>query len=76
MPHSSDPEQNAWEKAVNAKQSMILAAGLLLALSGGPSMSEEKSRQHIQIAEIVVDPTQIDSYKSAVTEQIKAAIRL
>ena len=39
-------------------------------------MSEEKSRQHIQIAEIVVDPTQIDSYKSAVTEQIEAAIRL
>ena len=39
-------------------------------------MSEEKSQQHIQIAEIVVDPSQIDSYKSAVTEQIEAAIRL
>ena len=39
-------------------------------------MSEEKSQQHIQIAEIVVDPAQLDSYKSAVTEQIEAAIRL
>ena len=55
---------------------MIFAAGLLLALSGGPAMSEEKSQQHIQIAEIVIDPAEIDSYKSAVTEQIEAAIRL
>ncbi|HSI12246.1 MAG TPA: putative quinol monooxygenase [Chthoniobacter sp.] len=39
-------------------------------------MSEEKSKQHIQIAEIVVDPAQLDSYKSAVAEQIEAAIRL
>ena len=61
---------------MNAKQSMILAAGLLLALSGGLAMSEEKSQQHIQIAEIVIDPTQVDRYKSAVTEQIEAAIRL
>ena len=61
---------------MNAKQSMILAAGLLLALSGGPAMSEEKSQQHIQIAEIIIDPTQFDSYKTAVTQQIEAAIRL
>ena len=39
-------------------------------------MSEEKSQQHIQIAEIVVDPAQLDTYKAAVTEQIEAAIRL
>jgi quinol monooxygenase YgiN len=39
-------------------------------------MSEEKSAQHIQIAEIVIDPAQLDSYKSAVAEQIEAAIRL
>ena len=39
-------------------------------------MSEEKSKQHIQIAEIVVDPAQLDNYKFAVAEQIEAAIRL
>jgi quinol monooxygenase YgiN len=56
---------------------MILGVtALYLALSGGPAMSEEKSKQHIQIAEIVVDPAQLDSYKSAVAEQIEAAIRL
>ena len=39
-------------------------------------MSEKKSAQHIQIAEIAVDPAQLDGYKSAVAEQIEAAIRL
>ncbi len=39
-------------------------------------MCQEKSPQHIQIAEIVVDPAQLDNYKAAVAEQIEAAIRL
>ena len=51
-------------------------ATLLFVLSGAPAMSEEKSVQHIQIAEIVVDPAQLDRYKSAVAEQIETAIRL
>ena len=59
-----------------AKQFMIFGATLLFVLSGAPAMSEEKSPQHIQIAEIVVDPAQLDAYKAAVTEQIEAAIRL
>ena len=59
-----------------AKQFMIIGATLLFLLSGAPAMSEEKSPQHIQIAEIVVDPAQLDAYKAAVTEQIEAAIRL
>ena len=61
---------------MNAKQFMIFGAALFFALSGAPAMSEEKSPQHIQIAEITVDPAQLDSYKAAVTEQIEAAIRL
>jgi quinol monooxygenase YgiN len=59
-----------------AKQLMISATTLIFVLSGAPAMSEEKSAQHIQIAEIVVDPAQLDSYKSAVAEQIETAIRL
>ena len=59
-----------------AKQWMITGTTLLFLLSGAPAMGEEKSKQHIQIAEIVVDPAQLDAYKSAVIEQIEAAIRL
>ena len=62
---------------MSVRQFMILGVtALFLVLSGAPAMSEEKSKQHIQIAEIVVDPAQLDSYKSAVAEQIEAAIRL
>ena len=61
---------------MNAKQFTIFGAALLLVLSGASAMGEEKSQQHIQIAEIVVDPAQLDSYKSAMAEQIEAAIRL
>jgi quinol monooxygenase YgiN len=62
---------------MSAKRYMIFGVtALFLLLSGAPAMSEEKSKLHIQIAEIVVDPAQLDSYKSAVAEQIEAAIRL
>jgi quinol monooxygenase YgiN len=61
---------------MTAKQLMITGATLVFVLSGAPATSEEKSVQHIQIAEIVVDPAQLDRYKSAVAEQIEAAIRL
>ena len=58
------------------KQFMIIGATLLFLLSGAPTMSEENSSQHIQIAEIAVDPAQLDASKAAVIEQIEAAIRL
>ena len=61
---------------MSVRQFMILVTTLSLVLSGAPAISEEKPKQHIQIAEIVVDPAQLDSYKSAVAEQIEAAIRL
>jgi quinol monooxygenase YgiN len=39
-------------------------------------MSEDRPQQHIQIAEIELDPVQLDTYRAAVMEQIEAAIRL
>jgi quinol monooxygenase YgiN len=61
---------------MGARRTMILGAALLLVLSGAPAVSNQKTPQHIQIAEIAVDPAQLDSYKAAVAEQIEAAIRL
>ena len=60
---------------MSARRIAMLEAALLLVLSGVPAMSEQ-SPQHIQIAEIAVDPAQLDNYKAAVAEQIEAAIRL
>ena len=62
---------------MSVRQFMILGVtALFLVLSGAPAISEQKSKLHIQIAEIIVGPAQLDSYKSAVSEQIEAAIRL
>jgi quinol monooxygenase YgiN len=61
---------------VNAKLFLILGVTLLPALFGAAAMGEEMLQQYIQIAEIEVDPAQLDGYKAAVKEQIEAAIRL
>ena len=61
---------------MNAKQVLTFGVTLFLALFGVAPMGEAMAQQHIQIAEIEVDPAQLESYKSAVQEQIEAAIRL
>ena len=59
---------------MNAKQFVIFGATLFLALFGAEAMGEAMAQRHIQIAELEVDPAQLESYKGAV--QIEAAIRL
>jgi quinol monooxygenase YgiN len=64
-------------KTMKPTPSLILAVCLFLLTSfGGSAMGEEPSQQHIQIAEIDVDPAQLAAYKAAVAEQIEAAVRL
>jgi quinol monooxygenase YgiN len=60
---------------MNAKR-ILIGIALFSTLFGAVAMSEERPRQHIQIAEIEVDPTQLDNYKAAAAEQIEAAVRL
>jgi quinol monooxygenase YgiN len=61
---------------VNANRTFGFWAALIVVLMGAPALSQDKLEQHIQIAEIVVDPAQLENYKAAVAEQIEAAIRL
>jgi quinol monooxygenase YgiN len=61
---------------MNAKRFLIPGVAFFLALFGAVAMSEERPQQYVQIAEIEVDPAQLDSYKAAATEQIEAAVRL
>jgi len=60
---------------MNAKRILIIGMALF-SMFGAVAMSEQRTQQHIQIAEIDVDPAQLDSYEAAVAEQIEAAIRL
>ena len=61
---------------MNVKHVLIISMALLFAVLGSPARGQEVDQRHIQIAEIEVDPAQLDSYKAAVQEQIDAAIRL
>ena len=61
---------------MNANRAFGFWAALIVVLMGAPALSQDKLEQHIQIAEIVVDPAQLENYKAAVAEQIEAAIRL
>jgi quinol monooxygenase YgiN len=61
---------------MNAKRFLIPGVIFFFALFGAVAMSEERPQQYVQIAEIEVDPAQLDSYKAAVREQIEAAVRL
>jgi quinol monooxygenase YgiN len=61
---------------MNAKRFRSLCIPLFFTLFGAAAMSEDRPQQHIQIAEIEVDPAQLDGYKAAATQQIEAAVRL
>src|SRR5262245_30332564 len=61
---------------MTAKQVLTFGVTLFLALFWVAPMGEAIAQQHIQIAAIEVDPTQLERYKAAVQEQIEAVIRL
>jgi len=61
----------------NFKQLLILGASMLsLPLSSQADAADAPQDRYVQIAELEIDPTQLDRYKAAVEEQIEAAIRL
>ena len=61
---------------MNTKQLFVLgAASMLAAALGGGAVAQQSDGQYVQIAEIEIDPLQLDAYRAAVQEQIDAAIR-
>jgi quinol monooxygenase YgiN len=60
---------------IGVKQLLIVGASVLASAFSGSASSQETEAQYVQIAHIEVDPAQLESYRSAVREQIDAAIR-
>jgi quinol monooxygenase YgiN len=60
---------------MDAKQLFIFSASMLASAVPPAAHGEEAQRRFVQIAEIEVDPAQIENYRAAVNEQIEAAIR-
>jgi quinol monooxygenase YgiN len=64
------------EDDMNARQLLVLGAATLASSLVGPAVAEEKREPYVRVAEIEIDPAQLEPYKAAVKEQIEAAIRL
>jgi len=61
---------------MDAKQFLVLGASMLAASLTGPVAAQDPHQPYVRVAEIEIDPSQIEPYKAAVKEQIEAAVRL
>ena len=61
---------------MDAKQLMVLGVSVLASFFGDSAMGEESKVPYVRVAEIEIDPVQLEPYKAAVKEQIEAAVRL
>jgi quinol monooxygenase YgiN len=60
---------------MDTKQLLILGASVL-AWPLGSSTTAQGKDPYVRVAEIEIDPAQLEPYKAAVKEQIEAAVRL
>jgi quinol monooxygenase YgiN len=60
---------------MNTKQLFVLGASMLASALIGGAVAQQADGQYVQVAEIEIDPAQLDAYRAAVQEQIDAAIR-
>jgi quinol monooxygenase YgiN len=63
------------EIKTDARQLVILGV-TIMATSGTPSFAQDSKEPYVRVAEIEIDPAQLDAYKIAAREQIEAAVRL
>jgi quinol monooxygenase YgiN len=61
---------------MNAKQLLTLGAASLATLLCRGALAQEVSVNYVQVAEIEIDPAQLESYEAAVKEHIDTAIRV
>nr|WP_236843489.1 putative quinol monooxygenase [Bradyrhizobium icense] len=45
-------------------------------MASAPAFAQDSREPYVRVAEIEIDPGQLESYKAAVNEQIEAAVRL
>jgi quinol monooxygenase YgiN len=60
---------------MDTKQVLVVAA-TMLATMGASAFGQQAREPYVRVAEIEIDPSQLEAYKAAVKEQIEAAIRL
>lgn len=61
---------------MNTKQLLVIGASVLTASLCCGAVAEEMQGQYVQVAEIEIDPAQLEDYRAAVREQIETAVRV
>jgi quinol monooxygenase YgiN len=61
---------------MDARQFLILGVSILGSALCEPAVAAEVDRRYVQVAELDIDPAQLESYEAAVKEQIETAIRV
>ena len=59
---------------MDARQLLVLGATMVATL-GAPAFGQDTREPYVRVAEIEIDPTQLEAYKAAVKEQIEAAVQ-
>ena len=60
---------------MDARQLLLVGATMIASLSA-PAVAQDTKEPYVRVAEIEIDPAQLDAYSAAVKEQIEAAVRL
>jgi quinol monooxygenase YgiN len=61
---------------MNTRHLLLVGMSVLASAVCGAAAAQEMQDQHVQIAEIEIDPLQLEDYKAAVREHIETAIRV
>jgi quinol monooxygenase YgiN len=57
------------------KRLLVLSAAMLVA-AGSSGFAQVTKEPYVRVAEIEIDPAQLEAYKTAIKEQVEAALRL
>lgn len=61
---------------MDAKQLLFLGASMLASGLGGPAVGAEPQSLYVRIAELEIDPTQLESFKAAIKESVETSVRV
>ena len=60
---------------MNMRRLILAVAALASLWSGGSALAEEAPMPFVRIAELEIDPAQLESYKNAVKEEMETSVR-
>ena len=61
---------------MSAKQFVILGAAVLMSFLGGRALTGETQGPVVRIAELEIDPAQLESYQAVVKEEMETSVRV